>query len=251
MKKKKVVCLIQARMKSTRLPGKVLMEINGIPMIILQVNILKKSNLLDKIVVITTKNSADNILVKKLEENDFDYYRGNENDVLERYFEAATKFEADIIVRITSDNPLIDLDILDSIVNEIIKNDFDYVSNNLKRTFPIGYDIEVFSYNTLKKIFLLTKKLDDREHVTLFIHKNKEKFKIKNIEADDKETHPEWRVTVDEKEDFELIKEIFYHYRAKPTIYYRDLIKLFEEKPNLMKINNHISQKINEKESFE
>lgn len=244
MKKKNIVCLIQARMRSTRLPGKILMKINGIPMIILQVNVLKKSKLLDKIVVITTNNSADDILVENLEKNKVEYFRGSENNVLKRYFDAATKFNADIIVRITSDNPLIDIKILEGILELITKTDLDYVSNNLKRTFPIGYDIEVFSYNTLKRIFESTKNINDKEHVTLYIHKNKNKFKIKNFEAKLEEKHPEWRVTVDEKEDFELIKEIFKEYKEKTSIEYKDLIELFKKRPNLIKINEHIPQKI-------
>jgi spore coat polysaccharide biosynthesis protein SpsF len=243
MIKKNIVCLVQARMESTRLPGKVLMKINGIPMIILQINTLKKSKLLNQIIVITSKNQTNDVLIKNLEKNGIRYFRGSEENVLERYFQAATKFNADIIVRITSDNPLVDITILDNILKIINENDLDYVSNNLKRTFPIGYDIEAFSYKTLKKIFESTENIDDLEHVTLYIHKNKEKFKIKNFEANSEDAHPEWRVTVDEKEDFQLIKEIFKHYHKKSIIRYRDLIELFEKKPSLIKINEHISQK--------
>lgn len=244
MKKKKIVCLIQARMESTRLPGKILMKIKGVPMIILQINILKKSKFLDEIVVITTTNSADDILVKKMEDNKIKYFRGSEDDVLQRHFESATKFNADIIVRITSDNPLTDLNMLENILNTITQNDLDYVSNNLKRTFPIGYDIEAFSYKTLKHIIESTKDIDDREHVTSYIHKNKEKFKINNIEANPEETHPEWRITVDEKDDLKLIKKIFNHYKYKDVIWYKDLIELFEKRPDLLKINEHVAQKI-------
>ena len=173
MIKKNIVCLVQARMESTRLPGKVLMKINGIPMIILQINTLKKSKLLNQIIVITSKNQTNDVLIKNLEKNGIRYFRGSEENVLERYFQAATKFNADIIVRITSDNPLVDITILDNILKIINENDLDYVSNNLKRTFPIGYDIEAFSYKTLKKIFESTENIDDLEHVTLYIHKNK------------------------------------------------------------------------------
>jgi spore coat polysaccharide biosynthesis protein SpsF len=250
MAKKKIVCLVQARMNSTRLPGKILTEINGIPMINLQINILKTLSLLDEIVVITTKNSSDDVLVRNLEKNKIKYFRGSENNVLERYFQSATKFNADIIIRITSDNPLIDISILEKIVNTISKNDFDYVSNNLKRTFPIGYDIEAFSYKTLKKIFETTKDIDEKEHVTLYVHKNFEKFKVKNIEADLEETHPEWRVTVDEKEDLELIREIFDTFKEKDIINYKDLIELFEKKPHLLKINQHVSQKFIQTKNF-
>lgn len=146
-------------------------------------------------------------------------------------------------MRITSDNPLADPKILDKILKIALQEPVDYISNNLKRTFPIGYDIEVFSYDILKKIFCEATDIDDIEHVTLFIHKNQNKFKTKNFEATPKMSHPEWRLTIDEKDDFELIKEIFKLCKKNEIIHYEDLIDLFENRPNLTKINEHVKQK--------
>ena len=241
--KKNIVALIQARMDSTRLPGKVMKMIDGEPMIYRICQALEKSKMVKKIVVVTSENKDDDKLVDFLRKNKIKYFRGSKNDVLERYYQAAKKFSADLIVRITGDCPLIDPAIVDLVIKEAINYKVDYASNVQKRSFPRGYDVEVLTNEALQKIHGITKDPDDREHVSLYIRRNPDLFKIKNILAPDSKYHPKWRVCVDTKEDFQLVKKIFQTYRKKDLIQYDDVISFFVKHPDIIKINKHIKQK--------
>ena len=152
--KNNVVAIVQARMGSTRLPGKALLEIAGVPMLFRVLNRLAHSELIDKIVVATTQSVMDEALVKACDERGVESFKGSENDVLDRYYEAARRFDADVVVRITSDCPLIDPSIVDHVINKYMQNreTVDYVSNVIEpRTFPRGLDVEVFSYLALAR----------------------------------------------------------------------------------------------------
>lgn len=242
--KKNILCLVQARMGSSRLPGKVMTTINGKPMIGIIMESLKKSKLIDKSLVATSKSHKDDILVNYLKKNKIDYYRGSEDDVLGRFYHAAKKENAGLIIRISADCPLVDPEIVDRVIEKALKYNSDYCSNGEIRTFPLGYDVEVITFETLSRMYKNTKDPDDREHVTLFINRNPNLFKIESIMAPKNKQHPEWRVCVDTKEDLHLIKEIFRHYKKKKIIKYNDVIDLLLKHPELVKINEKVRQKI-------
>ena len=167
--------IIQARYSSTRFPGKILKKINGKSLLEILILRVKKSKLIDKIIIATTNDKNDNKVINKIKKLNVDTYRGSTNNVLKRYFCATKKFNKTIknVIRITSDCPLIDSKLIDKIVLKHEKNNNDYTSNTLVPTFPDGMDIEVFKYEALKKAFKLAKTKFEKEHVTPFIKSNK------------------------------------------------------------------------------
>ena len=239
----KVLCLLQARMDSERLPGKIMKEISGIPIIGHILRILSYSKKIDEIIVATTTNSSDDILVNYLEKHNWKYFRGDENDVLLRYVNALKQFPADYVVRITADNPLTDPEMVDSVIEQAILSKSDYSSNHLVKTYPLGYVVEVISAKTLFNIEKLTQNSKDREHVTWYIYQNRDKFKTSNFLAPDNLSHPNWRLTVDTEEDFLLVEKIFsLLYKENNFIKYSKVVNLLLEKPELLHINQDIKQ---------
>lgn len=238
----KVVCLIQARMGSSRLLGKVMKEIKGKPLIWYIVSSLKKSKFIDTLAVVTSDFKSNSDLTIFLENNQILYFVGSEDNVLERYYLAAQKYDADIIVRITGDCPLIDYKIVDLVIKNAIEDNSDYVSNVNARTFPRGYDVEVFTMKVLKHMFETTKDPDDLEHVTLFLRRNISDYKTKNVSTVHK--HPEWRLCVDTSEDFKLIKTILESVKDDDLpLDYKDIQEIFKKNPLWSSINSNIQQK--------
>lgn len=242
--KKKITAIIQARMTSTRLPGKVLMNIEGKPMLWHVINRLRFSKKLDDIILAIPDTKENDILEKFVKDNKLKYFRGSEKDVLSRYYEAAKFFSVDLIVRITSDCPLIDPKIVDLVIEEHLNSTADYSSNSLKKTFPRGLDVEVFNFEILEMVYKEAKEDYQREHVTPYIYEHPEIFEVQNIEAKGKLRRPELRLTVDTKEDLQLIKEIYkYLYRPKKIFYTEEIIDLLNKHPELIKINIGVRQK--------
>jgi len=240
----KIAAIIQARVTSTRLPNKVLMDIEGKPLLWYVINRLKSSKQLNDIILAIPDTKENDILEKFAGENNLKYFRGNEENVLSRYYGAAKKFGVDIIVRITSDNPLIDPKIVDLTIEKHLNSVADYTSNGLERSFPRGLDTEVFSFEVLEKSFKNAKEDYQREHVTPYIYDHPEVFKLQNVLAEGKLRRPELRWTVDTKEDFELIKKIYKQlYRPGKIFYSGEVIDLLDKEPELIKINVHIKQK--------
>jgi len=240
----KIVAIVQARVTSTRLPGKVFMDIKGKPMIWHVINRLKYSKKLDEIILTIPDTRENDELEKFAKKNNIKYFRGSEKDVLSRYYEAARKFKADIIVRITSDCPLIDPRIVDVVVENHLNAKANYTSNTLKRTFPRGLDVEVVSFEALEKTHKEATEDYQREHVTSYIYEHPEIFKLESVEAQGKLNRPELRITVDTEEDFQLIKEIYKHlYKPRKIFYAQDIIDLLETHPRLIKINIKVKQK--------
>ena len=236
-------------MGSSRLPNKVLMKVNGeqtvLEHVIKQLSFCKS---ISKIIVATTNLKQDDVieeLVKKLE---IDVFRGDSSDVLDRYYQCAKKFNLDNIVRITSDCPLIDPEIVDKVIRKYEIEKFDYVTNTLIRTFPIGLDTEIFSFDVLEKTWKNAILPSEREHVTPFIRNKKMDFSVGNIEHE--EDLSKIRVGLDRKEDYELIKIIVNEFEKRPILL-QDIIKLFENKPELMRINEHIQHDEGMKKSLE
>lgn len=238
----RIIGIVQARMGSTRLPSKVMREVNGIPLLEYQINRMRKSKLLNELVIATTRINNKPIieLCKRL---GVPFYRGSEEDVLERYYFAAKKYKADIVVRMTSDCPLIDPGIIDEIIQFYLDNDFDYVSNTQVRTFPRGMDTEVFSMRILEEAFHNAKRDYEREHVTPYLYLNEEIYKVGQY-VDLKVDHSDIRLTVDTPEDFELITQIFeYLYQEDNFFNLNKILRLLEKHPELLEINKHIEQK--------
>jgi len=205
----KTVLITQARTGSTRLPGKVLMEINQTALLKIHLDRLKKSKYVDKIIVATTKCDEDNIIEKLVTEWGYEVYRGSENDVLDRFYQAVKGINPLWVVRVTSDCPLIDPLLVDDVVACAQNNNIDYCSNTLVENFPDGQDVEVFKFTALEYVWKNAVKNSDREHVTPLI-RELSNYKGNNlfsaINFDNKGDYSQIRMTVDEKSDFELIK---------------------------------------------
>lgn len=240
----KVAAIIQARMGSTRLPGKVLKKVLGKTLLEYQIERVKRAKTIDEIIVATTTKKSDDQIVQLCQQLSIPYYRGSEEDVLSRYYEAATKFNVDVIVRLTSDCPIIDPNVIDKVVELFLENmdRYDYVSNTLTRTYPRGMDTEVMSYKVLKRAHEEAKELVYREHVTAYIYHHTDQFRLCNVSNEKDESKHRW--TIDTKEDFLLIKNIVETlYPINPLFTFRDVIQLLYEKPEWVKINAHIEQK--------
>lgn len=240
----KIVAIIQARFGSTRLPGKILKDLSGKPLLWHVVNRLSHSKLCNKIVIATTTEPEDDKVESYCVENNFPYYRGSSENVLSRYYEAAKVFGAEIIIRITSDCPLIDPDIIDKMLEQFLseKSNIDYMSNVFPRTFPRGLDTEIFTSEALEKSFNNAIKQNELEHVTPYIYQHPEIFKIKNFANDKDLSFHRW--TVDTSEDYELIKSIYDKiYEPDKIFLLNDILELFDKQPELIKINQNIKQK--------
>ena len=240
----KTVAIIEARMTSTRLPGKIMLPILKKPMLELLIERLKRSTMIDQIVVATTYNPTDDV-VKDLTQNlGVGCFRGSEDDVLDRVLGAAHAFDADIMVEIMGDCPLIDPSVVDLVIRTYNKNNFDYVCNFLKRSYPRGLDVQVFSTGVLEKVTKLTQDPIDHEHVSLFIYEHPEIFSLFNVESKLPERYWDLRFTVDTKEDFMLIMSIYeLLYPTKANFSLGDVLRLMDERKNLLELNRDIVQK--------
>lgn len=240
--RKKISVIIQARMDSTRLPGKVLMSIEGKPMLWHIVERLKVSQKINDIILAIPDTKNNDELENFARDNNMKYFRGSEGDVLSRYYGTARAFKCDVIVRITSDCPLVDFKIADKAVEGHLGSEADYTANILKRTYPKGLDVEVLNFNALEKSFKEAKEQSYREHVTLYIRENPEKFKRASLENKENFSHFRW--TVDEKEDLEFIREIYKRLYKKGKVFLMpEIIKILEKEPELLEINKNIKRK--------
>jgi len=244
-----VACIIQARMGSTRLPGKVLLPLVGKPMLHHVIDRVADCKTVTNIVIATTTKDRDDEIIKAVEGYNAktSTFRGSEDDVLDRYYQAAKAVNADIVIRVTSDCPLIDPEIIDEVVQKLLDDPtLDYSSNVLgKLTFPRGLDVQAIRMSTLEKIWNITTEPEDREHVTIYLRKHPEGFKTDKITLNP--PHSDYRWTVDEEDDFKLVKEIYSRlYPTKPKFRMNDILKLMEEHPELPEINRHVHQKLSQ-----
>ena len=240
---KNTSCIIEARMTSSRLPGKVLMKVMGKPLLYYLIKRIQKSKFVNKVIIATTKNASDDILVSFAKKYNIGFYRGSEFDVMKRVIGAAKKYKVQNVVEITSDCPLIDSKIIDMFIINFFKNNVEYIHNAGVRSYPDGMDVNVFKLNSLIKAYNLTKSKKDREHVTYFFRKNKKIFKQINIISDENLYWPELGLTIDQKEDYVLIKKI-YEYFGKKNIYFscEDIINLLKKKKSWPKINSKVKR---------
>ncbi len=222
LRKKKVAVVVQARMGSTRLPGKVGLEILGKPILVMQMERMLASNIPDSIVVATTTSAKDDDLIGICKEYGFNFFRGNENDLLDRHYQAAKALNADICVKIPSDCPLIDPQIIDKVLSIYLENIdiFDFVSNLHPASYPDGNDVEVIPMNILETGWREAKKDFEREHTTPFFWENHKRFRIGNVVwetgLDYSMSH---RFTIDYPEDFEFIKTVYEELYPKNNLF--------------------------------
>lgn len=239
---------IQARMGSTRLPGKVLKKINGKPMLLWQVERLRECNSLKDIIIATTTNREDDKIVQLCIENSISYFRGSENDVIDRVSSLIEEYKIDIHVECVGDSPLIDPLIVEEYI-EIFCNedsDYDYLSNCINTSYPPGLDVIIYNATTLIDLNKFLEKNDPlREHVGYNITRFPQKYKIKSITAPKKYYYPDFYLEVDSKEDFILIEKIFKYFisKEKPKFYLKDILKLLTEYPDIKNINNKTPRK--------
>lgn len=240
--------IIEARMSSTRLPGKVLMKVNKKPILKHMVDRLKHCKLIKDIIIATTLKPQDDIIEKFCKKNKLKFFRGSESDVLGRVLFAAKKFRVDVIVEITGDCPLIDPNIVDQTISTYLlnKKKVDYMTNALRYSYPNGMDVQIFKRKLLNKVSKLTNSKHDREHVTTYIYSNPKKFKIFEISAPPNLYWPGLGLTLDTKQDFELIKTIIKNLsKIKPFFTCLDIINFLKKNSRFVKLNKNIIRKEN------
>jgi spore coat polysaccharide biosynthesis protein SpsF len=241
MEKVKVAAIIQARRGSTRLPDKVFLELSNKPLLEHVVERLKKADLLQEIIIVTTDLPNDNLIESWANSNKISVFRGSENNVLERYYEAAKKFKVDVIVRITADDPFKDYRLVDEAVSVLIENKLDFVCNNNPVSFPEGLDVEVLTFNALEVSYNNVISDFDKEHVTQYIHKNKDKFNIANIQNDKDLSFYRW--TLDTIEDYQFAQKIYSELYKEGDVFLREeIFDLLEKSPSIMELNSKVNR---------
>lgn len=240
----KIVATIEARMTSSRLPGKVLLPASGIPMLQHLVNRLRAVPSLDGIVLATTTNETDDALEAFAGQMGISCFRGSEEDVMSRVIGAAASVNADLVVEITGDCPIIDPQIIEQTIRMYHANPADYVSNAHIRSYPDGMDTQVFLLETLKRSASMTEDQLDHEHVTLHIRNHPEIFRHVHLVAPPELHWPELGLTLDEPADYELLKRIIEHFEnTNPLFSCLDVIRLLREKPEWVAINQEVLRK--------
>jgi spore coat polysaccharide biosynthesis protein SpsF len=232
----KTLAIVQARMGATRLPGKVLADIGGVPMLRRVLDRLHAVPAIDDLVVATTTNPEDDALAAWLTNAGIAFYRGSSDDVLDRFVQAAAGRQAELIVRVTADDPLKDPEITSQVI-DILKADtsLDYASNTIEPTWPEGLDIEVVRLSALQRAHREALLKSDREHVTTYIWNRPQEFKLHNLRWDRNLSH--WRWTVDKPADLELMRHIFVQFVDRPLVGYREIVDWLERHPYLLTIN--------------
>lgn len=238
--------IIQARMTSTRLPKKVLKEINGKPMLDYVINQTLSSQFIKNIIIATTLEKEDLKIVDYCKRNNLKYFQGSKTDLLDRYYKCAKKFKCNTIVRITSDCPLIDPKVIDKVIKKFLNNSYDYVSNNIEKidgkwenatcNFPQGMTVEISSFKVLEKAWKESKKHSEREHVFPYIQFNPKLFKISNVKM--RKDISNIRCTVDKINDLKFVRKIFEKIGNDKIITIKDIVKIIEKNPKLILINN-------------
>jgi len=220
------------------LPGKVLMKLDKKHTVLdYLINQLKHSKLLGKIIIATTNLEEDNAIVNFAKKNEIEYFRGESDDVLDRYYQCAKNFSSDNILRITSDSPLIDPTVIDDLIINYQKSSCDYASTNLARTYPFGIDAEIFSFNTLEKTWKNAILPSEREHVSPYMKKNSKIFKQFNLR--NKIKVPLVRLTIDREVDLELFRIVISKITDRPILM-NNILELYNNEPKLFEINSHM-----------
>lgn len=238
----RIVALVQARMGSSRLPGKVLMDIAGRPMLWHVVHRARRATLVHEVVVATSTNQADEAIESFARANGVACYRGSEHDVLDRFYQGARQAGADVIVRVTADCPLLDPTIMDKVIVRYLSGDVDYVTNTLTETYPDGLDAEVMSFWVLEEAWKEARLPSEREHVTPYVH-NSTRFRVANVENRDFPQAGSMRWTVDEPQDLDFVRAVYTRLGAQGQEFgFEDVLRLLEREPQLMDLNKGITR---------
>lgn len=236
-----IAAIIQARLGSSRLPGKTLADIAERPVLEHVLDRVRHIDRVGRIIIATTENPQDEPIVRFAEENRLPVYRGSEVDVLDRYYRAAAEFGVDTIVRVTPDDPLKDPEVAGKVLDHFLDERPDYASNTIEPTFPEGLDIEVFSFSALEKAWLEAALPSEREHVTPYIWKNADLFRLVSVVNDRNLSGLRW--TLDYREDLEFFRAIFARlYRPGEIFLMGDVLALLEREPWLSEINAGVAR---------
>jgi spore coat polysaccharide biosynthesis protein SpsF len=237
----KTCAIVQARMGSSRLPGKVLMDLGGETVLARVVNRLRRATLLDEIRIATSESIADDAIIRECERLAVNNFRGSEDDVLDRYYQAAKACEAEVVVRITSDCPLIDPVLVDETISVFQDQHADYASNTIVHTYPRGLDTEVFSRAALERAWTEAQKSYEREHVTPYFYEHPELFRISSARG--RTDYSQFRWTLDTPEDLQLIHKIYTRFENQDAFGWQEAVALMEREPELADLNSHVLQK--------
>ena len=231
-----MLAIIQARFSSTRLPGKVMKPLVGRPMIERQVERVCRAKSVQRVILATSDRASDDVLARLCEDMDVGCFRGSLEDVLDRYYRAVLQFGAESVVRLTGDCPLVDPDVIDRAVDVYMQQRADYVSNTIVPTYPDGLDVEVLSVRALECAWREAALPSEREHVTPFIYKHPDRFRLAELRGNPNLSTLRW--TVDAPEDFEFVRRVYEAlYPANPEFRLRDILALLEREPSLQELN--------------
>lgn len=238
----KTVAIIQARCGSTRFPEKVFANLSGHPLIWHVVNRVRHASKVDEVVVATTTNPLDDKLHDWCVENSVPVNRGSENDVLNRFYETAKKFKADVVVRITADDPFKEPALIDAAINTLVTEKADYVCNNFPPTYPEGTDVEVLTFDALEKQELNSSSDYEREHVTQYIYHNPHDFKMLNLSNNEDLSYLRW--TIDTEKDFEMVRLIYDNlYSSDDKVFHMDdILSFLKLNPTVATINSDVKR---------
>lgn len=245
MPERKVQAIIQARMGSTRLPGKILADIGGQPMLARVVERARRASTLNGVMVATTTQPADDDVERLCRQRGYDVFRGHPTDVLDRYYQAARAAGADVVVRLTADCPVIDPAVIDKVVRAFLTADppIDFAANRLPddRSFPIGLDTEVCSFDALARAWAEARESYQREHVMPYLYETPGRFRTLLVRSERDLSHLRW--TVDTAEDLELLRRIYAHFAGRDDFGWGEVLALMEREPSLAVINAHVPQR--------
>ena len=239
----KIVAILQARLGSSRLPEKVLADLHGQPMLRAVLKRVKPAQTVDELVVATTTNPRDRLICDLAEQEQVSCFRGSEDDCLDRYYQAARSRQADVVVRLTADNPLVEAAFVDDVVNAYLEADppCDYVDTSISKTFPLGLSVEVFSFAVLATAWKEDTDPHRREHVTPFLYQHPERFRCRHLRSAANQSHI--RVTVDTAADLQLMRRIYDHFDSH-EFSWREALTLLQQHPEWLAVNQHIEQKV-------
>lgn len=257
MKGRRIFAIIQARMGSTRLPGKVLEDIAGLPMLARVVERARRASTLEGVIVATTVDPADDAVAQLCAQRNYPFTRGSLQDVLDRYYQAARLFQADVIVRLTADCPLIDPGLINQAVRAFFQpagpsgelsqaaDHYDFVANRLPppfhRTYPIGLDIEICSFQALERAWREAGQPHQREHVMPYLYEQEGRFRILVLNHSPDYGHLRW--TVDTPQDLELVRQIYARFPGRDDFSWLEVLALFEREPELSRINAEVAHR--------
>lgn len=241
----KTVAIVQGRMASSRLPDKILKEINGKPMLAWVVDRASMAQRIDQVVVATTMDPSDDAVEAYCQVHGIACYRGSMHDVLDRFYQAARQYQADVVVRFTADCPLLDPQLVDHVLDEFFKAGADFAANRLPppftRTYPIGLDTEVATFAALERAWKEATAKHDREHVMPYLYEVDGRFKVVRVEYEQDYGWMRW--TVDTAEDLELIRQVAIRLQDTPNFTWLDVLAVFQREPELAQINSNVQHR--------